>query len=167
MGKNVMVGAAVIGVALLCVACEDGAGTDASQYCEEAVIETEHVAAILLAPAPAPARVAPAPAPARPSAAPAKPSTPASKPSSSGSKSNAGAKQANLSRAPAPSRISTPKYQSYNSSYFQSNGWMWYYFAFHVDEDKSPEEGEFEAWLNDQSDSDLSRAEHQYHEERC
>jgi hypothetical protein len=162
MGKNVMVGAAVLSVAALMAAC-GGGGTPAEQYCEEAVIETEPVAAILLLPPSSGGgvRSAPAPAPSRPSA------SSSSKPSTPAARSNAGAKQANLSRAPAPSRISTPKYQRYDSHHFQTNNWMWFYFAFHVDDNESPEEGEFEAWLNGQSDEDLHAAEEQYHEERC
>ena len=65
-----------------------------------------------------------------------------------------------------PSRAqSSYKSHPYSSRYHSSNVWMWFFFAMYIAEDDDPDEEEFEGWLEDQDEDDLTAAEQQYTEE--
>ena len=71
---------------------------------------------------------------------------------------------ANVSK---PTSMAQSSYKShpYSSRYHTSNVWMWFFFAMYIAEDDEPEEEEFEGWLEDQDEGDLTAAEQQYAEE--
>jgi hypothetical protein len=99
-----------------------------------------------------------------------------------GSRSGGGGSKANNStprvdesapKASAAANVSMPPsgaqsiYNSYPYSprYHSSNAWMWFFFAMYIAEDDEPDEEEFEGWLEDQDEDDLTAAEQQYTEE--
>jgi hypothetical protein len=71
---------------------------------------------------------------------------------------------ANVSKPPSKAQ-SSYKSHPYSSRYHTSNVWMWFFFAMYIAEDDEPEEEEFEGWLEDQDEGDLTAAEQQYTEE--
>jgi hypothetical protein len=71
---------------------------------------------------------------------------------------------ANVSKSP-PRAQSSYKSHPYSPRYHSSNAWMWFFFAMYIAEDDEPEEEEFEGWLEDQDEDDLTAAEQQYTEE--
>jgi hypothetical protein len=71
---------------------------------------------------------------------------------------------ANVSKPPSRAQ-SSYKSHPYSSRYHTSNVWMWFFFAMYIAEDDEPEEEEFEGWLEDQDEGDLTAAEQQYTEE--
>ncbi len=99
-----------------------------------------------------------------------------------GSRSGGGGSKANDStprvsksapKASAAANVSSPpsraqssyKSHPYSSRYHSSNVWMWFFFAMYIAEDDDPDEEEFEGWLEDQDEDDLTAAEQQYTEE--
>ena len=71
---------------------------------------------------------------------------------------------ANVSKPPSRAQ-SSYKSHPYSSRYHTSNVWMWFFFAMYIAEDDNPDEEEFEGWLEDQDEDDLTAAEQQYAEE--
>ena len=71
---------------------------------------------------------------------------------------------ANVSKPPSRAQ-SSYKGHPYSSRYHSSNVWMWFFFAMYIAEDDNPDEEEFEGWLEDQDEDDLTAAEQQYAEE--
>ncbi|HEX2109761.1 MAG TPA: hypothetical protein VHF70_10875 [Rubrobacteraceae bacterium] len=71
---------------------------------------------------------------------------------------------ANVSKPPSRAQ-SSYKSHPYSSRYHSSNVWMWFFFAMYIAEDDDPDEEEFEGWLEDQDEDDLTAAEQQYTEE--
>jgi hypothetical protein len=81
--------------------------------------------------------------------------------SKSAPKANAAA---NVSKPPSSAQ-SSYKSHPYSSRYHSSNVWMWFFFAMYIAEDDNPDEEEFEGWLEDQDEDELTAAEQQYAEE--
>src|SRR5215211_3037001 len=71
---------------------------------------------------------------------------------------------ANVSKPPSSAQ-SSYKSHPYSSRYHSSNVWMWFFFAMYIAEDDNPDEEEFEGWLEDQDEDELTAAEQQYAEE--
>jgi hypothetical protein len=100
---------------------------------------------------------------------------------SGGSRSGGGGSKANNStprvsesapKASAAANVSPPsraqssyKSHPYSSRYHSSNAWMWFFFAMYITQDDEPDEEEFEGWLEDQDEGELTAAEQQYTEE--
>src|SRR5829696_6613206 len=71
---------------------------------------------------------------------------------------------ANVSKPPSSAQ-SSYKSHPYSSRYHSSNVWMWFFFAMYIAEDDNPDEEEFEGWLAEQDEDELTAAEQQYAEE--